>query len=110
MIEQAKSNQRMAINLYLAVSGLGLASTFVLGVDCGLGGMIVSAKAAEEGAAEIIAVQIRKQGYSCEKALSAERSRESSKPNEAVWTLKCDTATYRVRLVPDLAADVQRLE
>jgi len=68
----------------------------------------VPAQGAEERPAEIIAVQIRDQGYACDKALSAER--ESSELNDAVWILKCDNATYRVRLIPDMAAKVERLD
>jgi hypothetical protein len=55
---------------------------------------------------EILAVQIRKQGYSCGKPTSALRDREHSKPNDAVWVLTCEDAIYRVRLVPKMAAEV----
>jgi hypothetical protein len=72
--------------------------------------IIVSmAVAAEEKSAEIIAVQIRDQGYACDKALSAERDEMLSTPDEAVWTLRCENATYRVKLIPDMAAKVERL-
>jgi hypothetical protein len=64
---------------------------------------------AEEISAEIIAVQIRDQGYACDKALSAERDQKFSKPGEDAWILKCQNAAYRVRLVPDMAAKVERL-
>jgi hypothetical protein len=64
--------------------------------------------AAEEMPAEIIAAQIRDQGYACEKAISAKRDGERS--DDAVWILKCQNATYRVRLVPDMAAHVERLD
>jgi hypothetical protein len=40
------------------------------------------AKGAEEMPAEIIAVQIRDQGYACDKALSAERDPKFSKPTK----------------------------
>jgi hypothetical protein len=66
-----------------------------------------AAHAAEEMPAEIIAAQIRDQGYVCDKALSAKRDGERS--DDAVWILKCQNATYRVRLVPDMAARVERL-
>jgi hypothetical protein len=66
------------------------------------------AHAVEEMPAEIIAAQIRDQGYACEKAISAERDGERS--DDAVWILKCQNATYRVRLVPDMAAHVERLD
>jgi len=60
--------------------------------------------------AEVIAVQIRDQGFACDKALSAERDEQLSKPDEAAWILKCDNATYRVRLIPDMAAKVERVD
>jgi len=65
------------------------------------------ANAAEEIPAEIIAAQIRDQGYACEKAISAKRDGERS--DDAVWILKCQNATYRVRLIPDMAAKVEQL-
>ena len=65
------------------------------------------AHAAEEMPAEIIAAQIRDQGYACDKAVSAKREGERS--DDAVWILKCQNATYRVRLVPDMAAKVEQL-
>jgi hypothetical protein len=68
----------------------------------------VPAQGAEERPADIVAVQIRDQGYSCDKALSAEK--ESSELGDAVWILKCGNATYRVRLIPDMAAKVERLD
>ena len=64
----------------------------------------------EESPKDIIATQIRRQGVACGTALSAERDEALTKPNEAVWHLKCDNATYQVRLVPDMAAKVQRID
>jgi hypothetical protein len=59
---------------------------------------------------EIIADQVRDQGFPCNKSLTAERDPTYSTPDEPVWILKCDNATYRVRLVPGMAADVVRLD
>ncbi|HMB47883.1 MAG TPA: hypothetical protein VKN63_06360 [Afifellaceae bacterium] len=64
----------------------------------------------EEKPAEIIAAQIRRQGLSCENPQDAQRDAEASKPDEAVWVLHCDNASYRVRLIPDMAAHVERIE
>jgi hypothetical protein len=55
---------------------------------------------------EIIAAHIRMQGFACHKPVSAERDRAASRPNEAVWLLKCKDYSYRVRLIPNMAADV----
>lgn len=68
----------------------------------------VAAEADE--AAEIVAAQIRSQGYTCTPPVAAERDRAASVPNLTVWMLSCGNARYRVRLVPDMAAQVTRLE
>ena len=65
---------------------------------------------AEETSKEIIADQIRSQGFTCDKPESAKRDPERSKPDEAVWILKCEKTTYRVRLIPDMAGDVVPLK
>lgn len=67
------------------------------------------AQAANETPMDIIAIQIRRQGYACDKPISAERDKERSKADEAVWILKCENFTYRVHLVPDMGAKVERL-
>ena len=60
--------------------------------------------------AETLAAQVRLQGHHCNEPLSATRDTELSKPNEAVWVLKCANATYRLMLIPNMAAKVERLE
>lgn len=57
----------------------------------------------------IIAAQIRAQGYPCDKPLAASRDPDLSKPDRPVWTLRCEDATYRVRLAPGMAAGVERV-
>jgi hypothetical protein len=67
--------------------------------------------AQEPGApADIIAAQIRTQGYACNPPVAATRDQAASRPNETVWFLRCGNARYRVQLVPDLAAQVTRLD
>lgn len=58
---------------------------------------------------DIIAAQIRRQGFTCDNPKSATRDREQSKPGEAAWILQCETETYRVKLIPNLAAKVERV-
>jgi hypothetical protein len=60
--------------------------------------------------AETLAAQVRLQGHRCDEPLSATRDTASSKPNEAVWVLKCANATYRLTVIPNMAAKVERLE
>jgi hypothetical protein len=64
---------------------------------------------AQENPAEIIAAHIRTQGYRCNQPKGAEHQLGVSRPNEQVWILQCESGAYRVRLVPDLAAQVERL-
>jgi hypothetical protein len=57
---------------------------------------------------EIIAVQIRKQGFACTNPQSATRDGDT-KSDDSAWILKCDNATYKVHLVPKMAAKVERM-
>jgi hypothetical protein len=59
---------------------------------------------------QIIADQVRDQGFPCSKSLTVERDPTYSRPDEPVWILKCDDATYRVRLIPGMAANIVRLD
>lgn len=72
--------------------------------------MISPAQAAEEMPKEMLAAQIRTQGFVCDKAMRATRDAKRSRPDHAVWVLKCSNATYRVSRAPDMAAQVQPLQ
>jgi len=65
---------------------------------------------AQEDASNIVADQIRAQGYKCDSPQSAKRDPQASKPDEAVWILQCESGSYRVRLVPDMAATVEKID
>ena len=58
---------------------------------------------------DIIAVQIRKQGYECTNPQQAKRDPEASKPDLPVWILTCENATYRVRLVGNMADHIEKM-
>ena len=64
---------------------------------------------AQEGPKDIIAAQIRSQGYACNSTQSAERDAEASAANQTVWMLRCQNASYRVTLIPNLAAKVEKV-
>ena len=57
----------------------------------------------------MLAAQIRTQGFTCDKAVGAVRDKKRSRPDRAVWVLKCSNATYRVTRAPDMAAKVEPL-
>lgn len=58
---------------------------------------------------DIIAVQIRRQGFECKNPESAEHDDQASKPDAEVWVLKCQGVTYKVKLIPNMAATVEKL-
>ena len=57
----------------------------------------------------MLSAQIRTQGFTCDKSLSAVRDKKRSRPDRAVWVLTCSNASYRVTRSPDLAAKVEPL-
>lgn len=59
-------------------------------------------------ASALVADQVREQGYACAEPASA--TRDPSVDEDAVWTLTCSDAQYRVRLVPDQAAQIEKLQ
>ncbi len=65
---------------------------------------------AQEDAKTVIAEQVRAQQHPCGTPEKAVRDEALSKPDEAVWVLTCDNATYQVRLHPDMAADIKELK
>jgi hypothetical protein len=79
-----------------------------------LGGAFVihhAAAQAQSGSADasaLVADQVREQGYACAEPASA--TRDPSVDEDAVWTLTCSDAQYRVRLVPDQAAQIEKLQ
>ena len=58
---------------------------------------------------EMLAAQIRMQGFACDKPLGAVRDKKRSRPDHAVWVLRCSNATYRISRAPDMAAKVEPL-
>ena len=65
---------------------------------------------AEETGKDALAAELRSQGFPCKTAKSATRDERLSAPNEAVWVLTCDDAIYQMRVVPDMAAKIERLK
>jgi hypothetical protein len=65
------------------------------------------APAAAQTPKNMLAAQIRTQGFVCDKPQRATQDVKQSKPDHEVWVLKCSNATYRISRYPDLAAKVE---
>jgi hypothetical protein len=62
-----------------------------------------------EAPKDVIATQIRSQGFGCYQPTTAERDPLASTPDEGVWLLQCEEGSYRIRLIPHMAAKVERI-
>ena len=92
------------------LAALSIACVGVVAISAGAGTVAIpGAKAADDVAKTVLAVQLRKQGYECSNPKSASHDSELSKPDSKVWVLSCENATYRVRVVPNMADKVERL-
>jgi len=80
---------------------------FVL-VVAALGGL-AEGKAQQNEPKDVIAAKIRSQGYPCDSPQSAERDKAPSTANQTIWILRCQNASYRVTLIPSLAAKVEKI-
>jgi hypothetical protein len=70
---------------------------------------LVPVAVADDAPQDTLAAQVRVQGLACGTPQKAERDLALSKPDEAVWVLTCDNATYRVRLIPHMAAKIEQI-
>jgi hypothetical protein len=85
---------------------------FLLAVSAGIAGSITSSAVAESGfepPMDLLATQLRNQGFPCDRPESAQRDEKASKPNETVWVVGCKGARYRMTVVPDLAAKIEKI-
>jgi len=65
---------------------------------------------AQETPGDIVATQVRAQGHPCKNPQSAQRDQAASKPDAPVWLLQCQDASYRVRLISGMAAQIERID
>ncbi len=88
------------------MSRVSLTVLLLVGAGC----MAIAAETPGEDPKNILAAQLRDQGYDCAQPKSAERDVQVSKPDEEVWIVQCENARYGMRLDPDMAAKVERLD
>ncbi|SFV27298.1 hypothetical protein [Hyphomicrobium facile] len=75
----------------------------------GVGVVATNASAAGLAASDL-AAQVRTQGFTCDKPQGAEKNDSASRPNEEVWILTCENGSYRMTVVPDMAAKIEKLD
>jgi hypothetical protein len=74
------------------------------------GSATVSADNGLEPPMDLLATQLRDQGFACDHPTSAKFEANTSKPNEKVWVVECKGVHYRMTVVPDLAAKIEKLD
>ncbi len=65
--------------------------------------------AAYEPPMDLLAAQLRDQGFACDKPDKAEMDQKASKPNETVWVVACKGELYRMTVIPNMAAKVEKV-
>lgn len=58
---------------------------------------------------DLLASQARDQGFACSQPKAAHLDATLSKPNAKVWILQCEQATFRMIVVPDMAAKIEKV-
>lgn len=58
---------------------------------------------------DLLASQARDQGFACNQPKAAHMDADLSKPNAKVWILECEQATFRMIVVPDMAAKIEKV-
>jgi hypothetical protein len=71
---------------------------------------VVPAHGRAQGPKDTLADTVRDRGFRCARAVSTEPDRAQSRPDEAVWILRCSDGRYRVRYPSDTAPQVVPLE
>ena len=64
----------------------------------------------EAEALQVVADEVRTQGYACATPAAVQRDQDLSRPDLPVWILTCENNRYRVELVPDMRARVTPLD
>ena len=88
----------------MKTSAAGLIALAALFIAPGL----AAAQGDDDEAASLVATQVRDQGYACDEPASAKP--EQGEDGDNVWRLECKNASYTVRLVPDMAATIEKID
>jgi hypothetical protein len=88
-------------------------NSIVLAASAIIAGLSASSAIADDGLEapmDLLASELRDQGHDCDHPKKAELDQKASKPNERVWTVECKGIRYRMTVVPDLAAKIEKLD
>ncbi len=88
-------------------------NSIVFTVSAIVSGLSASGAIADNGLEppmDLLATQLRDQGFACDHPSKAQLNEKASKPNETVWTVECKGIRYRMTVVPDLAAKIEKLD
>ena len=78
-----------------------------IGLLAVLAGLSSGAGAQQDAEAmQVVADEVRSQGYACAEPSAVERDAALSRPDLPVWILTCEGGRFRVELVPDMRARV----
>jgi hypothetical protein len=104
---QMVSTVRRMTSMYKSLGPILLAAAAVLFSPFAWAQQATATLVAGEKPQEMLAAQIRMQGFACDKPLGAVRDKKRSRPDYAVWVLKCSNATYRITRAADMAAKIE---
>lgn len=77
-----------------------------------IAGLVSTSAGAESGIEppmDLLATQLRDQGFACDHPDKADLDAKATRPNETVWVVECKGVRYRMTVVPDLAAKIEKI-
>ncbi len=89
-----------------------MGKSFLLSASAFIAGLVATNALAESGIEppmDLLATQLRDQGFACDKPEKAEMDQKASKPNEIVWVVECKGVLYRMTVIPNMAAKVEKV-
>jgi hypothetical protein len=87
-------------------------NSFPFAVSFLIAGLVSTGAFAESGIEppmDLLATQLRDQGFPCDHPSNAKLDEKASRPSERVWVVECKGVRYRMTVVPDLAAKIEKL-
>jgi hypothetical protein len=90
-----------------------MSNSVLFSISVAIAGLVTTSTFADNGLEppmDLLASQLRDQGFPCDHPDGAQLDEKTSKPNETVWVVDCKGVRYQMTVVPDLAAKVKKLD